>query len=59
MESVGEQRKQVCQMGHTRHRSLYNACVQSLAALVAYPWQEHKPSLHLTDEEQYLLTSIF
>jgi Transposase DDE domain len=58
IESVGEQLKHVCQIGHTRHRSVYNACVHTLAALVAYTWQEHQPSLHLTDEEQRLLASV-
>jgi hypothetical protein len=52
MESVGEQLKHVCQMGHTRHHSVSNAFVHTLAALAAYTWQEHKPSLHLTDEER-------
>ena len=55
IESVGEQRKHVCQIAHTRHRSAYNASVHTLAALVAYTWHEHKPSLHLTPEEQILL----
>lgn len=55
IESVGEQLKHVCQIGHTRHRSAYNAFVHAFAALVAYTWHEHKPSLHLTPEEQRLL----
>jgi hypothetical protein len=55
IESVGEQLKHVCQIAHTRHRSVYNASVHTLAALVAYTWQEHKPSLHLTPDEQTLL----
>ena len=41
IESVGEQLKPVCQIGHTRHRSIHNAFVhvievKYLAALVAY-----------------------
>lgn len=59
MESVGEQLKHVCQIGHTRHRSVHNAFIHALAALVAYTWHEHKPSLHLTDEEQRLLAEAF
>ena len=55
LESVGEQLKHVCQIAHTRHRSVYNAFVHASAALVAYTWQEHKPSLHLTRQEQALL----
>ena len=55
IESVGEQLKHVCQIGHTRHRSVPNAFVPAFAALGAYSWQERKPSLHLTPEEQALL----
>jgi Transposase DDE domain len=59
IESVGEQLKHVCQMAHTRHRSVSNAFAHTLAALVAYTWHEHKPSLHLTEEEQALLAKAF
>ena len=59
LESVGEQRKHSCQIAHTRHRSLHNAAVHLLAALVAYTWQDHKPSLHLTEEECALLAQAF
>jgi hypothetical protein len=55
IESVGEQLKHVCQVAHTRHRSIHNASVHILAALVAYTWYEHKPSLHLSAEECELL----
>jgi Transposase DDE domain len=57
IESVGEQLKHVCQIGHTRHRSVPNAFVHTFAALVAYTWYEHQPSLHLTDQEQRLLAT--
>ena len=59
IESVGEQLKHVCQIAHTRHRSVYHASVPVLAALAAYTWQERKPSLHLTPEEQVLLAGAF
>jgi hypothetical protein len=59
IESVGEPRKQVCQIAHTPHRSVYNAFVHALAALVAYTGQEHKPSLPLTPDEQRLLAGTF
>jgi hypothetical protein len=51
IESGGEQLKHVCQIAHTRHRSVSNAAVHTLAALAAYTWREQKPSLHLTEEE--------
>lgn len=59
IESVGEQLKHVCHIAHTRHRSLSNASVHILAALVAYTWYEHKPSLHLSEEECQLLAKAF
>jgi Transposase DDE domain len=59
MESVGEQLKPVCQIAPTRHRSVYQAFVPALAALVAYTWQDRKPSLHLTPEEQVWLAEAF
>jgi Transposase DDE domain len=59
IESVGEQLKHVCQIAHTRHRSIHHAFVHTFAALAAYTWQEHKPSLHLTPDEQALLAEAF
>jgi hypothetical protein len=59
IESVGEQLKHVCQISHTRHRSVSNALVHFLAALVAYTGHEHKPSLRLTEEECDLLAKAF
>src|SRR4051812_10981681 len=59
IESVGEQLKHVCQIAHTRHRSVHNASLHLLAALVAYTWHEHKPSLHLIEEECDLLAKAF
>ncbi len=40
----------------TRHRSLVNAMVNVLAALVAYTHQPCKPSLNLSKNELKLLT---
>jgi Transposase DDE domain len=37
IESVGEQLKHVCQIAHTRHRSVSNAAVHTLAALALIP----------------------
>jgi Transposase DDE domain len=59
IESVGEPLQHVCHIAHRRHRSLHHAAVHLLAALVAYTWQEHKPSLHLSEEECALLAKAF
>lgn len=47
IESVNDQLKNVCQIEHARHRSLYNFVAHLLAGLIAYCHQPKKPSLHL------------
>jgi hypothetical protein len=47
IESINDQRKNVCQFEHTRHRSPYNGLVHLLAGLVAYCHQPKKPALRL------------
>jgi hypothetical protein len=46
-ETVNDQLKNICQIEHTRHRSVANFVVNPLAGLVAYTYQEKKPSLNL------------
>ena len=57
IESVGEQLKPVCPIAHTRYRSLHHASVHTLAALAAYTWYDHKPSLRLSEEVCDLLVN--
>jgi hypothetical protein len=60
VETVNDQRKNICQLEHTRHRSLTNFVVNLLAALIAYTSQEKKPSLNLhMDELQDLPAVVF
>lgn len=47
IETVNDQLKNICQIEHTRHRSVANFLVNVLAALIAYTYQEKKPSLNL------------
>ena len=58
IESINDQIKNIQQIEHTRHRSVVNAMVNVLAALVAYTYQPRKPSLNLSKNELNLLTSI-
>lgn len=51
IESVGERLKRGCYLEHSRHRSRTNGLVNMMAALVAYTWQESRPTLGLTEEE--------
>ena len=50
IESVNDQLKNISQVEHTRHRSVFNFAVNILAALAAYVLQPKKPSLNLNSE---------
>jgi len=58
IECVGDQLKNLCQIEHTRHRSVINAHVNILAALVAYTFRPRKPSLGLTTEQTHQIAAI-
>ena len=47
IETVNDQRKNISQIEHSRHRSVANAMVNLLAGLIAYTYQEKLPSLNL------------
>jgi len=56
IETINDQIKNIQQVEHTRHRSLVNAMVNILAALVAYTHQPCKPSLNLSKNALNILT---
>ena len=45
IETVNDQLKNIAQIEHTRHRSVFNFVGNILAALIAYTFQPKKPSL--------------
>ena len=47
IESVNDQLKNICQIEHSRHRSIWNFTANILAALCAYSLQPKKPSIYL------------
>jgi hypothetical protein len=47
IESVNDQLKNICQVEHSRHRSIWNFLVNLIAGLVAYTYQPKLPSLDL------------
>ena len=47
IESVNDFLKNICQIEHSRHRSIDNFFVNLLAALVAYSFIPKKPSLNI------------
>ena len=57
IETVNDQLKNVCQIEHSRHRSPINAFVHLIAGLVAFTWQEKRPALSWTREEQEILNA--
>ena len=51
IETVNDQLKNISQIQHTRHRSVSNFLVNVIAGLIAYTYQDKKPSLNLTIED--------
>ena len=51
IETVNDQLKNISQIQHTRHRSVGNFMVNIIAALIAYTYQDKKPSLNLTTDD--------
>ena len=47
IETVNDQLKNISQIEHTRHRSLWNFLGNVAAGLIAYSFREKKPSLNL------------
>lgn len=49
IESIIDQLKNISQIEHSRHRSPTNFVVHLIAGLIAYSYQDKKPSLHLDE----------
>lgn len=47
IETVNDQLKNISNIEHSRHRSLWNFLGNVAAGLIAYTWKEKKPSLNL------------
>ena len=50
IKSVNDFLKNICQMEHSRHRSVVNFIVNVLAAVSAYSFLPHKPSIRVPDD---------
>ena len=53
IESVIHRLKNICQLEHTRHRSVANCFVNIAATLIAYTYQEKKPSLNPQNPQEF------
>jgi hypothetical protein len=47
IETINDELKNMCQIEHTRHRSIANFMVNLISGLTAYTYFPKKPSLHL------------
>jgi hypothetical protein len=51
IETINDQLKNIFTLEHSRHRSMTNLIVNVIACLVAYSYQEKKPSLNLRHQD--------
>jgi len=52
IESIIDQLKNNAQIEHTRHRSPWNFMVNMISGLIAYTFQNKKPSLNISSKEE-------
>jgi hypothetical protein len=57
IECVNDQLKNISQIEHSRHRSVWNFLANVLSALIAYIMQPKKPSLNLTPQQLKLIAN--
>jgi hypothetical protein len=58
IETINDQLKNVSQIEHSRHRSPRNAVLNVIAGLIAYTFQDKKPSLRFTTHEAHALALL-
>jgi len=54
IETINDQLKNVFNLEHSRHRSLTNFALNVVASLVAYSYQEKKPSLNIRRQDLFI-----
>ncbi len=59
IDSINRQLQNICQIQHTRHRSVWNFLVNLLGGLVAYTYHLIKPSRNLEVKGLPALPSAF
>jgi len=58
IETIVDQLKNISQIEHTRHRSLWNFMGNLMAGLIAYTWRPTKPSLGIRSHDQALSLAL-
>ncbi|MDD2816885.1 MAG: transposase [Thiotrichaceae bacterium] len=51
IETINDQLKNIFDLEHSRHRSLSNYMINIVAGLVAYSYQDNKPSLNIAKKD--------
>jgi hypothetical protein len=59
IETINDELKNICQVEHSRHRSVTNFLMNLLGAIVAYSFFEKKPSINFEMEETSGQLSLF
>lgn len=55
IESINDQLKNISQLEHTRHRNPINAMVNWISSLIAYSYQEKKPSINFSSNQRDMI----
>ena len=58
IETVNDQLQNISQLVHSRHRSVFNFMVNVITGLIAYTFQDKKPSLNLDKAEVQNLPAL-
>ena len=58
IETINDELKNICQIEHSRHRSLHNFLVNLLSGLVAYSFKPQKPSINLSPKDLEILGNL-
>ena len=59
IETINDELKNICDIEHTRHRSMYNFIMNLIAALAAYCFFDKKPSIRFDRERPTGQLSLF
>lgn len=59
IETINDQLKNIYQIDHTRHRSLFNFIVNLLSGLIAYTFRDKKPAISGLDNKIIIDGQLF
>jgi hypothetical protein len=59
IETINDELKNICEVEHTRHRSMHNFVMNLISALAAYCFFEKKPAIGFDREQSTGQLSLF